>query len=105
MISLQEAAEAKLQRLSRCSEHAPLTDEEVKSHDLTKLTSRETITKRTQRRDLELGYLTFLREIRFPDLFRRLNASEEARCGQASGSQALCGHLLQAGKAPKDLPV
>ncbi|CVK34538.1 Helicase domain protein [Methanoculleus bourgensis] len=91
MISLQEAAEAKIAAfIEMLGNDAPLlTDEEVKSHDLfTKLTSRETITGEDAEEDLELGYLTFLREIRDsdPDLFKKIKRlPKKARCGRASG--------------------
>jgi len=42
-----------------------LTDEEIKSHDLfKKLTSKEQITGENEEGDPELGYLTFLRDLR-----------------------------------------
>ena len=91
LISLQEAAEAKIAAfIEMLGNDAPLlTDEEVKSHDLfVKLTSRETITGEDAEEDLELGYLTLLREIRDsdPSLFERIKRlPKKARCGRASG--------------------
>jgi len=90
MISLREAAEAKIAAfIEMLGNDAPLlTDEEVKSHDLfTRLTSRETITGEDAEEDLELGYLTLLREIRDsdPDLFKRIKRlPKKARCGRSS---------------------
>ena len=90
-IGLQEAAEAKIAAfIEMLGNDAPLlTDEEIKSHDLfTKLTSRKTITGEDEEEDLELGYLTFLREIRDsdPDLFKKIKyLPKKARTGRESG--------------------
>ena len=94
-IGLQEAAEAKIAAfIEMLGNDAPLlTDEEIKSHDLfTRLTSRETITGEDEEEDLELGYLTFLREIRDSDpaLFKKIKQlPKKARCGRASGERSL----------------
>jgi superfamily II DNA or RNA helicase len=94
-IGLQEAAEAKIAAfIEMLGNDAPLlTDEEIKSHDLfMKLTSRETITGEDEEEDLELGYLTFLREIRDndPALFKKIKQlPKKARCGRASGERSL----------------
>ena len=90
-IGLQEAAEAKIAAfIEMLGNDAPLlTDEEIKSHDLfTKLTSRKTITGEDEEEDLELGYLTFLREIRDtdPELFKKIkHLPKKARAGRAAG--------------------
>ena len=94
-IGLQEAAEAKIAAfIEMLGNDAPLlTDEEIKSHDLfTRLTSRETITGEDEEEDLELGYLTFLREIRDndPALFKKIKQlPKKARCGRASDERSL----------------
>jgi len=88
VISLQEAAEAKIAAfIEMLGNDAPLlTDEEIKSHDLfTKLTSRETITGEDEKEDPELGYITFLRDIRDsdPELFQRIkHLPKKARTGR-----------------------
>ncbi len=67
LISLQEAAEAKITAFIEMlgNDARLLTDEEIKSHDLfTRLTSKDTITGEDEKEDPEIGYLTFLREIR-----------------------------------------
>lgn len=88
VISLQEAAEAKIAAfIEMLGNDAPLlTDEEIKSHDLfTKLTSKETITGEDEKEDPELGYITFLREIRDsdPGLFEKIKRlPKKARTGR-----------------------
>jgi superfamily II DNA or RNA helicase len=90
-IGLQEAAEAKIAAfIEMLGNDAPLlTDEEIKSHDLfTRLTSRKTITGEDDEEDLELGYLTFLRNIRDSDLalFKKIkHLPKKTRTGRASG--------------------
>jgi len=66
-ISLKEAAESKIKAFIEMlgNDARLLTDEEIKSHDLfMKLTSKEIITGEEEEDDLELKYLTFLRDIR-----------------------------------------
>lgn len=108
MIGLQEAAEAKIAAfIEMLGNDAPLlTDEEIKSHDLfTKLTSRETITGEDEEEDLELGYLTFLREIRDsdPDLFKKIKLlPKKARTGRAfEGAERSAITFFRRGKLRK----
>ncbi len=67
-ISLQEAAEAKIQAFIEMlgNDARLLTEEDIKSHDylFKRLNSRKTITGEDDEDDPELKYLTFLREIR-----------------------------------------
>ncbi|MDW7726783.1 MAG: helicase-related protein [Candidatus Methanoperedens sp.] len=75
-ISLQEAAEAKIEAFIEMlgNDARLLTDEEIKSHDLYKrLTSRESIIGEDED-DPELRHLTFLRELRDTDkeLFNKI---------------------------------
>lgn len=75
-ISLQEAAEAKIEAFIEMlgNDARLLTDEEIKSHDLFKrLTSKESIIGEDED-DPELRYLTFLRDIRDNDkkLFNKI---------------------------------
>ncbi|HLC78263.1 MAG TPA: helicase-related protein [Candidatus Nanoarchaeia archaeon] len=76
-ISLKEAAESKIKAFIEMlgNDAKLLTDEEVKSHDLfAKLTSKRMITGEDEEDDPELGYLTFLRDLRDnqKDLFERV---------------------------------
>lgn len=98
LISLQEAAEAKIAAfIEMLGNDAPLlTDEEIKSHDLfTKLTSKDTITGEDEEEDPELGYLTFLREIRDsdPHLFEKIKRlpkkARTGRKGEGTGCSAI----------------
>jgi len=66
-IGLEEAAESKIKAFIEMlgNDAVLLTDEEIKSHDLfKKLTSKEQITGENEEGDPELGYLTFLRDLR-----------------------------------------
>jgi Superfamily II DNA and RNA helicases len=76
-ISLKEAAEAKITAFIEMlgNDARLLTDEEIKSHDLfAKLTSKKILTGEDEEDDLELRYLTYLREIRDNnvDLFEKI---------------------------------
>jgi superfamily II DNA or RNA helicase len=88
LISLQEAAEAKIAAFIEMlgNDARLLTDEEIKSHDLfTKLISKDTLTGEDEKEDPELGYLAFLREIRDSDspLFERIKRlPRKARTGR-----------------------
>jgi len=70
-ISLQEAAEAKIQAFIEMlgNDARLLTDEDIKSHDylFKRLNSKKTITGEDDEDDPELRYLTFLRDIRDND--------------------------------------
>lgn len=76
-ISLQEAAEAKIQAFIEMlgNDAKLLTDEEIKSHDLfLRLTSKKMLTGEDDEDDPELKYLVFLRNIRDKDkdLFEKI---------------------------------
>jgi superfamily II DNA/RNA helicase len=76
-ISLQEAAEAKIQAFIEMlgNDAKLLTDEEIKSHDLfLRLTSKKMLTGEDDEDDPELKYLAFLRNIRDKDkdLFEKI---------------------------------
>lgn len=76
-ISLQEAAEAKIQAFIEMlgNDARLLTDEEIKSHDLfLRLTSKKMLTGEDDEDDPELKYLVFLRNIRDKDkdLFEKI---------------------------------
>jgi len=77
-ISLQEAAEAKIQAFIEMlgNDAKLLTDEDIKSHDylFKRLNSKKTITGEDDEDDPELKYLTFLRDIRDNDkkLFEKI---------------------------------
>lgn len=77
-ISLQEAAEAKIQAFIEMlgNDARLLTDEDIKSHDylFKRLNSKKTITGEDDEDDPELRYLTFLRDIRDNDkeLFEKI---------------------------------
>ncbi|TXT62338.1 MAG: Helicase [Promethearchaeota archaeon] len=69
-IGLAEAAESKIKAfIEMLGNDAPLlTEEEIKSHDLfTKLTTKKMITGEDEEEDVELKYITMLRDIRDND--------------------------------------
>jgi len=88
LISLQEAAEAKIAAFIEMlgNDARLLTDEEIKSHDLfAKLVSKDTLTGEDEKEDPEIGYLAFLREIRDTNspLFERIkHLPRKARTGR-----------------------
>jgi len=76
-ISLQEAAESKIKAFIEMlgNDARLLTDEEIKSHDLfSRLNSKKSLTGEDDEDDLQLKYLTHLREIRDndKDLFEKI---------------------------------
>ncbi|MBI2146016.1 helicase, partial [Candidatus Woesearchaeota archaeon] len=93
-IKLKDAAEAKVKAFIEMlgNDARLLTDEEIKSHDLfRKINSKEVITGENEEDDVELRYLTFLRDIRDNDhaLFERIKRlpkkSRTARLGTSTG--------------------
>lgn len=88
-LTLEKAVEAKLSAFIEMlgNDSKLLTDEEIKSHDLfEKLTSKETVVGEEEE-DLELKYLTFIRDIRDnnEELFKKIkNLPKKARTGKKS---------------------